>query len=116
DDPAMAFQHRAAHLEVVTQELAHLLLVAGLAERGEADEVSEQDWHDPSRGHSADRRGRFGSLRSCARGRRGERARGSGAGRSGPARGTAGHAEPGGLGEALTAYLAGALLSCATVQ
>ena len=51
DHAAVALDHRAGALEVARQQLAHLLGVARLGQRGEADEVEEQHRADPALGH-----------------------------------------------------------------
>ena len=60
DGAAVAGDDLPALLEVARQQLAHLLLVAGLRQAGEADEVAEQHAGDPPRG---DRLGRSGGCR-----------------------------------------------------
>ena len=85
DRPAVAVDDRAAGLEVPSEELLDLLGIAVLRERREADEVGEQDRHEPALGRRSrrlagpagdrlavlDPRGR-GDRRRAGRGRAGD--------------------------------------------
>src|SRR5206468_2233225 len=50
DDSAISRDQRSARVEVLRQQLAHLLGVAGLRERREPDEVGEQHRDEPPLG------------------------------------------------------------------
>jgi hypothetical protein len=57
DDPTVALDDIACQVEVARQELARLLGIAILGERGEADEIGEEDRDEAPLGLVASRRG-----------------------------------------------------------
>src|SRR5581483_3090986 len=59
DRAAVTFDEPAAVVEVAREELADLLGVPRLRERGEADEVGEEDGDEPPLGDPVVRRGRL---------------------------------------------------------
>ena len=60
DRPAVAGDHVAGQIEVAGQEIAGVLGIAPFGERGEADQIGEQDRHQTPLGHRRRARGAAG--------------------------------------------------------